>query len=278
MSSSITFLQTLSISTSLVAAGGIASITLFNVPPLQALPASRALPQIRWLFSRGSHIFPTAAAISSAGFVSLAFFALSEGQRSLPQFLEGCVNNGLVQGYLAAAALSISIGPVTSIMVPTNFELMGMNEEKGGTRSEKNAAVESKGKGQASEFSDLSKPQGKVKNETTKEDDEKVEKLLAKFGTLNMARGILIGAGGIDPQAWEKRNSNDGFSGFDTFDFRRFGTSIEVKSAGLRLAQLEMVDAVLKHSALRADLLDSKTVQPPKFGMSVGFGVADGTG
>ncbi|KAL8772476.1 MAG: hypothetical protein Q9209_002428 [Squamulea sp. 1 TL-2023] len=217
MSSSVTFLQTLSISTSLVAAGGIASLTIFNVPSLQALPASRALPQIRWLFSRGSHIFPTAAALSSAGFVSLAFFALSEGQRSLPQFLEGCVNNGTVQGYLAAAVLSIGIGPVTSFMVPTNFELIGMNEEKGGTRSEKSAA-ESKGKGQkqggasgnkdkayasisgegqTSEFSDLSKPQGKVENETTEEDDEKVEKLLATFGNMNMARGLLIGAGGI---------------------------------------------------------------------------------
>ncbi|KAL8724610.1 MAG: hypothetical protein Q9166_007850 [cf. Caloplaca sp. 2 TL-2023] len=217
MSSSIAFLQTLSISTSLVAAGGIASLTLFNVPSLQALPASRSLPQIRWLFSRGSHIFPTAAALSSAGFTSLAFFALSEGQRSLQQFLNGCVENGMVQGYLAAAVLSISIGPMTALMVPTNFELIRTNEEKGGTRSEKNA-VESEGKGktqgggsgnkdkahasisgegQVSEFSDLSKPQGKVDNETTEEDDEKVGDLLAKFGTMNMARAMLIGAGGI---------------------------------------------------------------------------------
>lgn len=217
MSASIAFLKALSIGTSLVAAGGIASLTIFNVPSLQAIPASRSLPQIRWLFSRGSHIFPTAAALSSAGFVSLAFFALPPGRRGLSQLLEGLLRAGGIQGYTAAAVLCISIGPFTALMVPTNFELIRMNEEKGGTRSEKNAAEKSgkgqkeggatenkdkafssiSGEGQVSEFSDSSGPQGKAGSETTAEDDEKVGKLLATFGTMNMARAILIGAGGI---------------------------------------------------------------------------------
>lgn len=53
--------QVSSIATSLIAAGGIASLSLFDVPELASQPADRALPQIRWLFSRGSHIFPQAA-------------------------------------------------------------------------------------------------------------------------------------------------------------------------------------------------------------------------
>lgn len=118
---------------------------------------------------------------------------------------------------MAAAVLCISIGPFTALMVPTNFELIRLNEEKGGTRSEKSAVeTEEKsekqgrgagskdkaltsisGEGQASEFSDLSKPQGKVENKTTEDDDEKVGKLLTTFGRLNMARAILLGVGGI---------------------------------------------------------------------------------
>ena len=54
-------IQTLSVSVSLLAAGGIAGLSLFDVPELQSQPADRALPQIRWLFSRGSHIFPQAS-------------------------------------------------------------------------------------------------------------------------------------------------------------------------------------------------------------------------
>ncbi|KAL9593654.1 MAG: hypothetical protein Q9219_007455 [cf. Caloplaca sp. 3 TL-2023] len=217
-------LQTFSIAASLLAAGGTASFTIFIVPSLLALPASRSLPQIRWLFSRGSHIFPTAAALSSAGFVSLAFLALPDPQRnsSLPQrLLGGLLETGVVQGYTAAAVLCAGIGPFTALMVPTNFELIRMNEDKGGTRSERSAAEKKDGggekkkkqqsgdnnkdkalssvggEGQASEWKDLSGPQGKVEGEVTGEDDEKVKKLLETFGTMNMVRAVLLGGGGI---------------------------------------------------------------------------------
>lgn len=54
-------IQTLSISVSLYAGGGIAALSLFDVPELQSQPADRSLPMIRFLFSRGGHIFPQAA-------------------------------------------------------------------------------------------------------------------------------------------------------------------------------------------------------------------------
>ena len=76
------------ISTSLIAAGGIAALSLFDIPELRAQPASRSLPSTRWLFSRGSHIFPTAAYICTGSFGYLAYIA-----RYTP----------LVRGYMAAA-------------------------------------------------------------------------------------------------------------------------------------------------------------------------------
>ncbi|ORY07934.1 hypothetical protein BCR34DRAFT_16188 [Clohesyomyces aquaticus] len=53
-------LQIIGVSTALMASGGIACLSLFDIPLLSSQPASRSLPQIRWLFSRGSHIFPAA--------------------------------------------------------------------------------------------------------------------------------------------------------------------------------------------------------------------------
>ena len=215
-------LKVISISTSLIAAGGIATLTLFSIPSLRALPASRSLPQIRWLFSRGSHIFPAASLISSSGFLSLAFLALPVGQRTLPHLLKtfgsrGGAWNGSVAGYVASAVLCISIAPWTAqIMVPTNFELIRIGHEKGGKRSERSAKEEANkdsggteaggsdpaldsvdGQGQASQFTDLSDPQGKIEASTTEEEDRKVQQLLTKFGQLNMGRAVLMGAGGI---------------------------------------------------------------------------------
>ncbi|KAL8803338.1 MAG: hypothetical protein Q9182_003226 [Xanthomendoza sp. 2 TL-2023] len=213
--SSVALLQTFSITTSILAAGGIASLSIFNVPSLRALPASRALPQIRWLFSRGSHVFPSAATLSSAGFVALAVLALPDNTRItlLEKLLEGLRDKGVVQGYAAAAVLCMGIGPFTAVMVPTNFEMMRMNEEKAGTRSQrsekegkgtkqggggKDSALSSiAGEGQASEWTDLSGPQGKTGEETSKEDDEKVGELLERFGLMNMVRAVLIGGGGV---------------------------------------------------------------------------------
>jgi hypothetical protein len=107
------FAQTFSISTSLLAAGGIATLSLFDVPEFQSQPASRSLPQTRWLFSRGSHIFPQAASLASAGFVYAAFSALPASRRAVTELVSLGKNGPKVNGFLTAAALAISIAPWT---------------------------------------------------------------------------------------------------------------------------------------------------------------------
>lgn len=201
--------QSLSIATSLVAAGGIATLSLFDVPELQSQPASRSLPSVRWLFSRGSHIFPAASGISAAGFTYLAYAALPARSKTMLQLLRLTTNHWKVNGYLLAAVLCFSIGPFTGYaMVPTNFRLIEMNEQKGGSRSESSAresagkparsAMDSvDGKGQANQFRDLSGPQQKTNGETTKEDDREVKELLGRFGLLNGTRAVLMFVGGI---------------------------------------------------------------------------------
>ena len=67
--------KVVAVSFSLIASGGILALSLFDIPELRAQPASRSLPAIRWLFSRGSHIFPQAALISSVSFATLAYHA-----------------------------------------------------------------------------------------------------------------------------------------------------------------------------------------------------------
>ncbi|KAF7958692.1 hypothetical protein EAE96_002226 [Botrytis aclada] len=208
MSSTTAIVQTLSISSSLLAAGGIATLSLFDVPELRSQPASRALPSVRWLFSRGSHLFPEAAALSSAGFLYLAYASLAPGQSAL-QLLTVVSNSRTINGYLAAAVLSISIGPFTTfVMLPTNLALMKMNEEKGGFRSEKSklegngsgersARDSLNGEGEAAEFTDLSGPQGKTQKESSATDDQKMRSLLDKFSALNWIRAGLLGSGGI---------------------------------------------------------------------------------
>lgn len=205
--------QITSITTALVASGGIATLSLFDIPVLRSQPASRALPSTRWLFSRGSHIFPTAALISSAGFGFLAYQALP-AQSSLTFRL---LRHGKVPGYLLAALLTFSIGPFTTIvMVPTNFKLIKMNEEHGGARSEessqlrdseaekksgevsaesKDASPEFNDKG--SQFTDTSGPQQKTNVDTSQAEDEEVRKLLGEFSRLNGVRATLMAAGGI---------------------------------------------------------------------------------
>ncbi|KAH8786670.1 hypothetical protein BGZ57DRAFT_950734 [Hyaloscypha finlandica] len=97
---------------SLPPSGGIIALSLFSIPSLKSQSASRSLPQTRWLFSRGSHIVPQAAVISSAGLAR---------------------NSGKVNGYLAAVALSPSIGRFMGLaVIPTNFEFIERNEERGG--------------------------------------------------------------------------------------------------------------------------------------------------
>ncbi|KAF7503535.1 hypothetical protein GJ744_003647 [Endocarpon pusillum] len=197
--------QILSISTALIGSGGIAALSLFDVPELQSQPASRSLPSIRWLFSRGSHIFPLAAFLSSAGFAFLAYAARPATSMSITQIL----SHGRVPGYIAAAILTISIGPFTSLMIPTNFKLIKANEERGGARSAKSAGQTNTqaghrsaddsvaGKGEAAEFKDLSVPQTKTTENTTPAEDEEVRELLGKFGRLNAVRAVFMAAGGM---------------------------------------------------------------------------------
>jgi hypothetical protein len=116
-----------------------------------------------------------------------------------------------VNGYLLAALLTLSIGPFTGLMVPTNFELIKINEEKGGKRSQKSEkeddgkyepgersaedSVAGKGEG-GNELTDLSGPQEKTK-EATDEENERVMVLLRRFQLLNAIRAALIGVGGV---------------------------------------------------------------------------------
>lgn len=225
-------LQTTSIATALLAAGGIASITLFDTPILQSQPASRALPSTRWLFSRGSHIFPSAAAVTGLGFGALAILArrathslLRAAAASVAGGERGTImpqgQGGQTLGYAAAALLCVSIAPWTMlVMVPNNFALIRRNAEKGGARSadsaaaaaaettspageKKNAAQERsaldsvRGKGEAAELTDRSGPQGQTREGTSEGEDEEVREMLRVFGRQNMVRAVLMGLGGV---------------------------------------------------------------------------------
>ncbi|KAJ4126989.1 hypothetical protein NW768_008610 [Fusarium equiseti] len=192
--------QVFSITTALLASGGIATLTFFDIPELQSQPASRSLPSIRWLFSRGSHVFPSASLLSTVGFICSA--SASNGSSTLYSI---STNTPKANGFLLAAALSFSIAPFTQLMIPTNFALIKKNNELGGARSKKadggktdRSALDSVlGSGEGDEFMDLSGPQERTKEDSSQEDDEQVRQLLEKFRWLNLARAVLIGAGGI---------------------------------------------------------------------------------
>jgi hypothetical protein len=213
--SSTQAIQVFSISTAFIASGGIATLSLFDVPIISSQPASRALPMTRWLFSRGSHIFPTAAFLSSSGFACLAYAALPPASRTFSGFLS-FLSTKKVGLYVAAAALTLSIGPVTQFMIPTNFRLIKMNEELGGTRSAKSAAHRQEqhkpqmagewprgaeesvdGKDDVSQWWDLSPPQERTQRESSKKQDEEVRGLLEKFGRMNGIRAGVMALGGI---------------------------------------------------------------------------------
>ena len=205
-------LQVTSISVSLLTAGGIATLSLFDVPILRAQPASRSLPSVRWLFSRGSHVFPTAAIISAAGFSVLAFRSLpaSLASRTVLQLLR----DTKVRGYLAAAGLNIAIAPWTSlVMIPNNFQLIKMNNELGGHRSSASAqaaekekvnlkersardSVDGKGEG-VDQFKDISDPQEQTSRNSSDSEDEQVKAMLTKFGSQHWVRAALTLAGGV---------------------------------------------------------------------------------
>ncbi|KAH7394880.1 hypothetical protein DE146DRAFT_64074 [Phaeosphaeria sp. MPI-PUGE-AT-0046c] len=213
MSSTTRALELFSISTALVAAGGIATLSLFDVPIISSQPASRALPLTRWLFSRGSHLFPTAAFLSSSSFAYLAYTTLAPARRSFA----GVLASSRASCFVAAAALTISIAPWTTlVMVPTNFRLIKLNEELGGSRSAKsaeyrqekfeqqmagewprNADEATDGKDDVSQWWDWSPPQERTRRESSRKQDEEVRGLLERFGRLNWVRAGLMGVGGV---------------------------------------------------------------------------------
>lgn len=93
-------------------------------------------------------------------------------------------------------------------MIPTNFELIRLNNRQGGARSQKSAKqgegktgrsaeASTSGEGEAPQFTDLSKPQERTDQDSTKDEDAEVRKLLAKFAVLNTTRAVLLGAGGL---------------------------------------------------------------------------------
>ncbi|KAI6844153.1 hypothetical protein KC340_g2384 [Hortaea werneckii] len=205
-------IKTLSISTALLASGSIASLSLFDIPELQSQPASRSLPQIRWLFSRGSHIFPPASFISSAGFVYLAYLSSPTlTSRALGETVRLALRSGEVKGYLVAAALTFRTAPFTAkVMIPTNFALIKLNADLGGARSEEaerrgdarpgdRSALDSvNGEGEGvGQWRDVSGPQEKSLRDGDEEHDRRSRELVGKFGRLNMGRSVLIGLGGI---------------------------------------------------------------------------------
>jgi hypothetical protein len=165
---------------------------------------------IRWLFSRGSHTFPTAAITSASGFIYLAYKSLPTSSiNSTSSLLQHAVE-GKPGLYLAAAVLSFSIAPITSFMIPTNFALIQKNEELGGSRSAASAEYREKAgskersadesvnsKDDVSQWKDLSVPQEKTERESSKSEDKEVNDLLDRFGKLNMLRAVAIGSGGI---------------------------------------------------------------------------------
>ncbi|EMD70041.1 hypothetical protein COCSADRAFT_32675 [Bipolaris sorokiniana ND90Pr] len=205
-------LQILSISAALIASGGISAFSLFSIPMLKSQPASRSLPMVRWLFSRGSHIFPTAGILSSSSFFLLTYLSLppSTPLSSFQSLFRAAVH-GQPAYFLAASVLCISIAPITSfLMIPTNFTLIRMNEEMGGTRSQKSAewrrekggAARSAdasvdGEDDVNQWKDLSPPQQKTGRESSEKEDAEVRALLDKFAWLNALRAVAIGAGGV---------------------------------------------------------------------------------
>lgn len=95
-------------------------------------------------------------------------------------------------------------------MIPTNFELIRRNEEKGGSRSAqsgkyrrergvsgRSAEESADGKEDVSQWTDLSEPQERTAKESTSKDDEEVRRLLDGFNSLNFVRAVLMGLGGV---------------------------------------------------------------------------------
>ena len=205
-------IQILTLTTALFTSGGIATLSAFAIPLLRSQPASRSLPLLRWLFSRGSHLAPTGILLSSAGFAYLSYTSLppSSPTHALADLLRSLSQAGQPGLFLAASVLALSAALFTRVMLPTNFELIEVNERLGGAHSERSAryregvgakprsAEESvSGKEDVSQWTDLSGPQERTRREATEEEEERVQELLGRFGRLNYVRAGLVGVGGV---------------------------------------------------------------------------------
>lgn len=224
----ITALQTTSISATLLTAGGIGTLSLFDVPIIRAQPASRALPATRWLFSRGSHVVPPTLVATGAAFLYLAYAAAagtapSEGGALLLSTTTTSRSASLLllllttapARYAAAAACNWAIALWTMrVMVPAvNFALIRKNADKGGVRSAAAARAtanrESPGGARSAEdsvagvgegvgeWSDTSGPQEVTPLPSSAEEDAEVRALLDRFAWMNGVRAVLGMAGGV---------------------------------------------------------------------------------
>lgn len=203
-------LQILTISTALFTSGGIAALSAFTIPQLCSQPASRSLPLLHWLFSRGSHAAPTGILLSSTGFAYLAYAAVPGSATTLSSTLTQ-LTRGKPGLFLAASLLCFFTAIFTSlVMLPTNFRLIELDESLGGAHSASsaryregiNAAPRSaedsvNGKEDVSQWTDGSGPLGKTGGDSSREVDEEVWSLLGRFGRLNYVRAGLMGVGGV---------------------------------------------------------------------------------
>lgn len=204
-------IQIFTISTALFTSGGIAALSAFDIPLIRSQPASRSLPMLRWLFSRGSHTAPTGILLSSAGFAYLSYTSLPASSSKTLNTLFSHAVKGTPGLFLLASALCFSTAAFTSVaMIPTNFTLIKKNEDLGGTHSAQSAAyrqsVNAKprsaeqsvdGVGDVSQWTDVSDPQTRTERESTAEEDEEVRSLLTRFERLNYVRAGLMGVGGV---------------------------------------------------------------------------------
>lgn len=95
-------------------------------------------------------------------------------------------------------------------MIPNNFAIIQLNADKDGSRSSQSAKALSKssgtrrtaensvdGEGEANQWTDLSGPQERTPKDTTAGEDERVRSMLDVFAKQNMARALLMTAGGV---------------------------------------------------------------------------------
>lgn len=173
--------QTAAISISLATSGGILAISNLINPLLdnsarsvsssQPDPSS-TLPAVRFIFSRGSHIFPQAASIAGAAYFYLWYntpTSVALGGSGSIAVLRDVLGLDVSRrvGYLVAGLMTVSIGPITGLMLPAANQ-----------RLRELADMEAKGNGE-------------------KVDREELKVLVSRFGYLNYARGVAMLVGGI---------------------------------------------------------------------------------